>query len=364
LDWLEQNPTLFILDGYDEVADNSSAILSNFFSAILSLKVSYLMTSRPLNIDKLENQAIRFNRNLECMGFTNENIKAFVKDYFNQLKKPDAIKPLLEFLEAQPSIWGTAHVPINLELISWAWSQGEFNQNLKTLTQLYQFIVKRRIEVEQDKPQDKIKLDGQAKLASAEIYAKLQHARAFLRFLAYHVMQQHSLILSGSFIREQLQAFLRTQQASEPELLLQSEALLSACYQLGLIKSTGEGGRKPIDQSHYFIHLSFQEFLAGEYVAAHIKALHYRQLDKEAREALITFIHQTKRESSYKVMWWFVAGALHEIEANNLPLLQTFFDLLLEEPRAETEPTELNLLVRCLDEAQMPAITRRNAILG
>ena len=74
------------------------------------------------------------------MGFTNENIEEFVRRYFKTIEYNTEC---LNFLKGHPSIWGTAHIPINLELICWLWSTGDLSRTKSqclTIAALYSKI--------------------------------------------------------------------------------------------------------------------------------------------------------------------------------------------------------------------------------
>jgi adenylate kinase family enzyme len=141
---LNKNKILFILDGYDEITGEvtQSRYLNDFLDRIKNQTYA-LMTSRPLAIDALE---MTFDRKLENIGFTNENIGAYVRHFMRDAEKPTQIEPMLKFLTSHPSVWGIAHIPINLNLLSWLWSEGKltFKQGqTMTLSKLYDTIVRR-----------------------------------------------------------------------------------------------------------------------------------------------------------------------------------------------------------------------------
>jgi len=106
LEYLKQSSTkiLFILDGYDEVASELNGQyphLKPLLEAIFQYD-NVLLSSRPLPDMKYDSQGqssleigeehVTFQRTVECMGFTDDNIQAFVERYFSEQKKPQALR--------------------------------------------------------------------------------------------------------------------------------------------------------------------------------------------------------------------------------------------------------------------------------
>ena len=112
--------TLWILDGYDEIVQNVPAHLECLFEQLLKTP-HHILTSRPyLN-------TLAYHVQMEITGFTDENIQQYVQQFFDQMRDEldnASIKSqkLFSFLQTNPSIWGVAHIPVNLELICSLWS--------------------------------------------------------------------------------------------------------------------------------------------------------------------------------------------------------------------------------------------------
>ena len=83
---------------------------------------------------------------MEITGFTDDDIKNYVKQFFDQMKDEldDASnnsQQLLSFLKSNASIWGIAHIPVNLELICSLWSNQDLSKIQQlTITKLYSMI--------------------------------------------------------------------------------------------------------------------------------------------------------------------------------------------------------------------------------
>ncbi|CAF2098579.1 unnamed protein product [Rotaria magnacalcarata] len=127
---------LWILDGYDEFAQNISEQLKDVFDHVRETQ-HHILTSRPYAI-KSSNDV-----KLEITGFTNDNIVKYVEQFFDQTMKEintdsSEAQKLLRLLKSNSSIWGVAHIPVNLELICSLWSNNDWTETtVLTITVLY-----------------------------------------------------------------------------------------------------------------------------------------------------------------------------------------------------------------------------------
>lgn len=98
------------------------------------------MTSRPQLQYTASNKDISFDCILENIGFTDDNIIEYVNKFFTDTK--DATE-CLESLKHNPAVWGSAHIPIVLELICsiWGITTKEELTAIITLPQLYMVMV-------------------------------------------------------------------------------------------------------------------------------------------------------------------------------------------------------------------------------
>lgn len=91
--------------------------------------------------------ALRYEVQMEIIGFTDDNIAKYVKVFFNPITHT-ALNPsmethrVLQFLQSNPIIWGVAHIPVNLELICTAWITTDWSKTkILTLTVLFDNMV-------------------------------------------------------------------------------------------------------------------------------------------------------------------------------------------------------------------------------
>ncbi|MCE3238863.1 MAG: Uncharacterized protein K0R24_1844 [Gammaproteobacteria bacterium] len=354
---------LFILDGYDEIIDligqANYAHLTDFLNEIVNYQ-NILLTSRPLAIDALGQIRMEFHRRLENMGFTNENIEAYVRHFMRGAQKVDQAEPILKFLKIHPSIWGIAHVPINLELLSWLWSQGAEGKLLfkpeekVTLSKLYQEIVVRVQQAYVNKQkQSYINLPPDIQLDPTNDSDIINE---FLERLAYSAMETESLLISAGQLKTSLIKTLKKYHPqkfyNELQLLRDQEKLLKASTdRLGFLRATAQSGRSQLDQKHYFIHLSFQEFYAARYINRVLND----PFEEKEKGAILQHIRTEKYTPRYQLMLWMTAGLLYQqgIEKEReFSGLEQFWKAVLGEPIDLIGFNHLMLVMHCLDECE------------
>ncbi|CAF3919353.1 unnamed protein product [Rotaria sp. Silwood2] len=134
-----QGQVLWILDGYDEFVQNIPEQLKDVFEYIYQTQ-NHILTSRPYAI------TLAYDVKMEITGFTDDNIERYAKQFFDHIKNkmknalPEGEK-LLIFLKSNPSIWGIAHIPVNLELVCTLWGDTDWSEaKTLTMTELYDNI--------------------------------------------------------------------------------------------------------------------------------------------------------------------------------------------------------------------------------
>ncbi|CAF3791527.1 unnamed protein product [Rotaria magnacalcarata] len=130
-DQCDKDQVLWLLDGYDEFVQNIPEQLKDVLDYICKTQ-HHILTSRPYAI------ALSYDVKLEITGFTNDNIAKYAQQFFDQIKynlkdASSESQKLLNFLKSNASIWGVAHIPVNLELICSLWSNMDSSQT-KILT--------------------------------------------------------------------------------------------------------------------------------------------------------------------------------------------------------------------------------------
>ena len=188
--------TLWILDGYDEIVQNIPSHLEDLLKQLLKTP-HHILTSRPyLN-------TLSYKVQMEITGFTDNNIKNYVQQFFDQMKDEldDALiksQQLLRFLKANPSIWGIAHIPVNLELICSLWSNQDLSEIQElTITKLYTMITEwlcRRYLTSTNKHISMLSQDQTDPDCEKEL--------TFLEILAFDAMENNNIIIPSSSLKK------------------------------------------------------------------------------------------------------------------------------------------------------------------
>lgn len=351
-----QQESLFILDGYDEieeVLDKDSSIHQPGLLAvwnILKEQPNVILTSRPRNLDLWPRD--KTVRRLEVMGFSNEQVEDYVQNFMAESPNKELSgSNLLTYLKSRASIWGVAHIPINLEMLCWVYRERKISNTTNSLFMLYEKIIEAIVF---EMPKKHKALNGWLEMPlgkeDMQHYALKEIGLQFLAHLAYQGILKNELLLSSKTIELSAKAVLGAHKISYDKGL--TERLLETSSQLGLLCSTGQGGKSIADQSHYFIHLSFQEHFGARYVASRLTS---PLEEKEKHEdTLIRQIQENKHHSRYQLMWWLTAGLLaHKgIEENDFDSLKlfahaAFLSFLSQDYMSEAD---FRLAIHCLDE--------------
>jgi len=313
---------LWILDGYDELAQNVPAYFKDLLKKLLETP-HHIVTSRPyLN-------TLSYNVKMEITGFTDENIKEYVYQFFHQqmdesIDASNKSRSLLEFLQLSPSVFGVAHIPVNLELICSIWSDDDFSstQNL-TVTSLYskmiEWLCRRYLKFKTINENLNI-------LSDDEIYEKCQQELAFLQCLAFEAIKENQIIIQATLLKKVLKQ-LNVSLEQHPHIL-----------NFGVLKASnkkGTGTSNELEKNHYFIHLSFQEYFAAQYVI--------NQLNGSSRESAIEFIQHQKYNQRYALIFTFVAGLYSKDSTGH-----SFLNIIHEEPRDLVGIRHMQLIISSL----------------
>lgn len=333
---LEPDDILFVCDGYDEVAGRTTQLIEEILA-----KENVFVTTRPHGINQYltSNHARPFDRKFENIGFLDEDIEHYIRAFFGDEKEnQNHARTLIQFLRAHPNVWGIAHIPINLMLICVAWKDNYNRFNLKeikrvTMTDLYYGLMvnlgRRYL--------DKHIVKGLNDFTSEDILAheKCKPVLDVLSELAFQQMDSESLLIPGKALTR---TQLRKQYSAVP-------TLREDVIHFGVLSPTSSETNSE-KTGFYFVHLTFQEFLAAFYIVEQL-----RKNDGEIK----AYILRNKYSRRHEMIWWFVAGLLkEEIEG-----LEMFFDLLESEPRDLTQLYHQMLLMRCMDECELKVKSKR-----
>ncbi|CAF1385635.1 unnamed protein product [Adineta steineri] len=331
--------TLWILDGYDEIARNVPSHLECLFEQLLKTP-HHILTSRPYQ------NVLAYHVQMEITGFTDDNIKQYVQKFFDQIKDEldnslDKSQKLFRFLQTNPSIWGVAHIPVNLELICSLWSNEDFIETKElTITSLYTLMVEWLCRRYLSNPTKTIQ-----NLSKDDVNQRCEKELAFLENLAFYGMKNNTIILRPNLLRKAL---------NEEKISFNDHPHI---LNMGILKSFNKQGidtQIETDKDHYFVHLSFQEYFTARYL---IKALKESSTHREEMK----FIQRQKYNQRYALVFTFLSGLSSEADADTC--LNVFWGLLLTPPIDLLGIRHMQLVISCLEETSNQSIIPQHTLL-
>ena len=318
------NKVLYLLDGWDEFGDHCSHCHKAIQEVLDNSQQHVIVTSRPFaDINSF------VDKNLENVGFTDDNIKAYAKNFFKD--KPDNITSFLTFLKQNAGVYGLAHVPVNLELLCSVWKTKATQLSKKspiTLSALYQELV--------DALWERYNI-RQTALADGDDDTQEQ-AEECLQKLAFHGMQKSRIVFPHDDVAN---AMVRIYQSTPRGVNRNFYRNIKPLVAAGWLHSSDSTIHKK-RTTYHFLHLTLQEFMVAEYVAAHL----------DERDVQ-TCWKQHKYDPRWQVVWWFVAGLLKDNPTN----CKQFFHLLQQPPRDLIGFQEQLLFMHCLQESELQCST-------
>ena len=278
----EGEGTLFLVDGWDELRSSQHGT-GKFFYKLMTGKVlpfaSVIVTSRPGSSSQL--RSLRsIHRCVEILGFSEQNIREYIFSEFAS-NLTHASKLAEQVLE-NPMVSAICTVPLNCAIICHLWHTMEEELPL-TMTSLYTKIVLNTLlrEITRNFPcYQSIK-----KLASfSTLPCELKPLWHKLQQLAFKGIIKEMIVFS----EDEMSGLLPG--TSEDELYsLQRFGLLQSAESLVSV------GRR---LSFHFIHLTFQEFLAGLYLST---------LSQEQQQEIYRKYHNILH---LQIVWRFFFGLL------------------------------------------------------
>jgi hypothetical protein len=340
---------VLVLDGYDEVAKEVYNLkhLEILLKKLLSM-ARLILTSRPYYLDDLSTKyRCRFETMYRVTGFSDHNIYQYIDNFFSHLIQPKEERgiALTQYLQRNRSLWGTCHVPINLELICSAWDHHPFKQESLTITDLYDKVVLFLCRRYLQKSEIDISL-----IFDEDILEYCQQEIDFLKHLAFLSVLNQEVVTA---LKDSVRFIIGNIQLAEKDLPKWKLKFIKQILQAGFLKSIKEGGNEA-EKHYYFPHRTFQEYFAARYFVDCLLGkyvLPSRTQDAPSSESVHSYIMENRYDVNLEVMWWFVAGQLSLHQQNNFssPALHNFFNKLLG-PGDTIGHYRFMLAVRCWDE--------------
>ena len=242
---------LFVLDGFDELPPHlrQARFLVNLLShnrdsALADCDV--ILTSRSIVTSKIYCQ-LQISRsqviltNIEVLGFAQNQIQAYAKQYFTNQRRPDLLDSFVRKVGAVPQIRGLCSIPVVLSIICQVYL---FRENLPpTLTQIYnEYLCVKVLKYDKDLPA----VDSILDLPKDHDIYKLGE-------IAYNCIQKQKVIFDSADLHGLSEHFSDRKRGCG---VLTARPI-----------QCGPKSKKGAIESFFFIHLTVQEFLAAVYVS-------------------------------------------------------------------------------------------------
>ncbi|CAF1232619.1 unnamed protein product [Rotaria magnacalcarata] len=315
----------WILDGYDEFAQNIPEQLKDVFDHVRETQ-HHILTSRPYAIES------SYDVKLEITGFTNDNIVKYVQQFFDQITKEinndsSEIQKLLRLLKKNSSIWGVAHIPVNLELICSLWCNNDWKKTtVLTLTVLYDNIIEWQCRRYLTK-----KNINHEYITKSDVYDQCNAELQFLEYLAFKGMECNKIMLTPAILNE----------AKDD---LKSVAVnIAQTLKMGILKSyddTATGTQNQTEKQYYFVHLSFQEHFAARHLLNILKSIN--------NNIAINFINNNKYNQRFHFVFVFAAGLL--AQSHYKSCIDSFWSTFQGEPLDLVGIKHTKIVIACVDE--------------
>ena len=368
IDYVKQhkNNVLFILDGLDEV-DASHPLTT----ALLQYLPSYIITLRSqkhlatnMHLRGFFDDPKKHFRVIQCQGFNAEKRPLYIQRYFDRVSQIPTIDSspiagrkamLLDWLDKNPNLHGLCSIPLLLQLLcSYCVNAKDVTlQDGMTMTLLYKrlFDQWKKLALESDLDPSKLKSQTFSKSHShADLFQAAFMILQRVSFESLRSQQQTSVLISGDLLEKSIHAFLNEHDVlaegiADKKLELQqaTDDLHHAILATGILRGTDHYA-KTFAQSYDFIHLTFIEYLAAEYLSTAFQ----QEQDSSAYQLATNTLATYQYHPRFEVVWWFMAGLLTTADRQSA-LLDYFQQLMSHEDLSGVH--QLPLLLRCFNES-------------
>ena len=293
---------LLILDGWDELR-LSCREEHMFFPKLVKGEIlpncSIIITSRSGPTDFIK-YYVSDSRLIEVLGFTQEQIKSYIKAYFKQVGDSEAGEKLLKDLEAYPNVANACYIAINLTIVCYVYCVGDYKLP-PTLTEVYEAFI---------------------------VHAVLRYLKK-LQIISEKLMPEIDQINGLQDLNDTIKIMLKNlgQMAlkgiSSDDLCFPQRQLFDLCKpDESLVPFDGYGLLKILrislkfrqDTFYHFLHLTIQEWLAAHYLA--------QCTDSDT----ITWLGKNHQDPRYKVVIQFFCG-IDRFQSPSLRLLVPKIDI-------------------------------------
>ncbi|MFN5381655.1 MAG: NACHT domain-containing protein [Alphaproteobacteria bacterium] len=289
---------LFILDGYDEIAERLSPNIKKMLTFLIDdPHCSILITSRHIAIE-LNGKRPAFDRTLENLGFKKDNIK----EYISRFHKADESN-LTQLFHTNKAAADIARIPLLLELVCNIYIDNQKSVKTISLSEMYGKVSKLMLSYYGNRQSAPTTKEKEAVLIS------------LLEDIAFSAMMERTSLIAP----ERIITLIKPYQEQ-----FQDKSLFLELIDLGLIKTIRKN-KSDLENHVYFIHQTLQEYFAASKLAKGF--LSYRD-SKELKDAE-NFLQQYKYTPYYKEVWVHVVNIIY-LDCklhNDYMLFAQFWDL-------------------------------------
>ena len=312
--YIRENPqrVLIIFDGFDEYSRKAEInkddvhyrnseedrmpvhfLLKKIVSGKILTGTTVLTTTRP-NAVSCITQSLYFDKTVEILGFTTEQVEDYVEKFSKQGDKAETIK---QHITSNSNLQAFCYVPVNcfiicsclLELLS----NTGFTSLPTRLTEIYSIAIKMFYFSYDDGQYRHSKTEGRPFFLKPfkKLPSSVQEVFTRLGKIAFDGIKEGRLIFESHEVND-----------------LESNGLFHR------LPDTKDHPLAEGREQYCFLHLTVQEFLAAKYL-----------VDTLSSEQLRTFVSDHIQDGAWKVVMQFVAGLLAEKEEQSTDI---FSDLL------------------------------------
>jgi hypothetical protein len=297
---------LLILDGFDQVfnfrhhekyeLDRARVDVLNELAVLLSSISNYIVCSRYSDFldNNLQSITNSFSKVVEIYGFSEQSQLDYVRKYFRSEQQSDRLKvfDLIAFIEESPSIQEFCRIPMNVELLCYLWKSEQTHKRITkdfNLTVLYGLFEERLCDLYEERIMKSEEL-MEEKTRSSAVTAK---HREILREIAFTGFDSNQVkVVSVTTIKN----ILKINEIEEES----QNAFMKIIGDIGFLFPCFPNSKSRI-QDHYFVSITFQEYLTAEYI---------RDKFITASYVVESFLEIHKYNPRYRQIFKFLAGLL------------------------------------------------------
>jgi predicted NACHT family NTPase len=332
--------TLFLLDGFDEVASDLDGDRARFLGTLLN-QSNIILTSRPHA--RLPFATNLFNLELETIGFYPEQVDEYISGYFPAVSGLDknAAITIRAFLRGNRLVQSLVRIPVQLDALCYTWDDFSGASPPETMSSLYQEMAQKLWK------KDVVKLGKIFESRARDLtwgsikstYMKTEIE--CLEALGFDGLCTETIDFDADYRDDIIERLARTGNALSDDLLPRLSFL-----------RTSDPSIRTKDRQYHFLHLTFQEYFTASYFVKKWTAdekLEYRYNEQRRSKTTSpkTFLQEHKYNVRYNMFWRFVAGLMDlDGEIGTIG----FFEAIQEEPRDILGPAHQRLVMGCLSE--------------